>query len=59
MTFKNLTDIIDFAIEKEKEAAEFYMSVSGQEHFSGGISGGHDPGRGRHRASQPASGPGV
>ena len=35
MTFKNLNDIIDFAIEKEKEAAEFYMSVSEQEHFSG------------------------
>lgn len=35
MEFKNLVEIIDFAIEKEKEAAEFYMEVSGQEQFSG------------------------
>jgi rubrerythrin len=35
MDFKNLVEIIDFAIEKEKEAAEFYMQVSGQEQFSG------------------------
>lgn len=35
MDFKNLVEIIDFAIEKEKEAAEFYMQVCGQEQFSG------------------------
>ena len=35
MSFKNLNDIIDFAIDKEKEAAEFYVSVSEQEQFSG------------------------
>lgn len=35
MEFKNLDDIIDFAIEKEKEAAEFYLEVSKQERFSG------------------------
>lgn len=35
MKFKNLEDIIDFAIEKEKEAAEFYLSISAQERFSG------------------------
>ena len=35
MKFKNLVEIIDFAIEKEKEAAEFYLSVSEQEQFSG------------------------
>ena len=35
MPFKNLDDIIDFAIEKEKEAADFYMEVSEQEKFSG------------------------
>ncbi|MCJ8502801.1 ferritin-like domain-containing protein [Desulfatitalea alkaliphila] len=35
MDFKNLDDIIDFAIEKEKEAADFYTGISGQERFSG------------------------
>jgi rubrerythrin len=35
MQFKDLNDIIDFAIEKEKEAAEFYINVSQQEQFSG------------------------
>jgi len=35
MEFKNIDDIIDFAIEKEKEAAEFYLNVSTQEQFSG------------------------
>ncbi|MDA8137486.1 MAG: ferritin family protein [Desulfobacteraceae bacterium] len=37
MEFKNLAEIIDFAIEKEKEAAEFYTSISKKEHFSGKI----------------------
>ena len=35
MDFKNLTEIIDFAIAKEVEAAEFYRTVSEQEIFSG------------------------
>jgi rubrerythrin len=35
MDFKDLNAIIDFAIAKEVEAAEFYSSVSGQESFSG------------------------
>jgi rubrerythrin len=35
MDFKNLTAIIDFAISKEVEAAEFYRKVSEQESFSG------------------------
>ena len=35
MDFNNLTEIIDFAIAKEVEAAEFYRSVSEQESFSG------------------------
>lgn len=35
MEFKNLEDIIDFAIEKEKEAAEFYLSISTREQFTG------------------------
>jgi rubrerythrin len=35
MDFKNLNDIIDFAVEKEKEAAQFYQEVSQQEQFSG------------------------
>lgn len=35
MEFNNLTEIIDFAIEKEKEAADFYLSISKQEQFSG------------------------
>lgn len=35
MDFRNLDDIIDFAIEKEKEAADFYAGISEQERFSG------------------------
>ena len=35
MEFKNLNDIIDFAIEKEIEAAEFYENASEMEQFSG------------------------
>jgi rubrerythrin len=35
MDFSNLTEIIDFAIAKEIEAAEFYRTVSEQESFSG------------------------
>ena len=35
MHFKDLDDIIGFAIEKEIEAAEFYLTVSQQEQFSG------------------------
>ncbi|MBR9979595.1 MAG: ferritin family protein [Desulfatitalea sp.] len=35
MDFNNLYEIIDFAIEKEKEAADFYTSLSTQERFSG------------------------
>ena len=34
MKFENLDQIVDFAIEKEREAAEFYTSVSEQESFS-------------------------
>ena len=35
MNFESLTEIIDFAIEKESEAAEFYEEVSRQESMSG------------------------
>ncbi|MBU0986199.1 MAG: ferritin family protein [Proteobacteria bacterium] len=35
MRFENLKAIIDFAIEKEKEAADFYDEVSEKEPFSG------------------------
>ena len=35
MQFENLDEIIDFAISKEREAADFYRSVSEQESFSG------------------------
>ena len=35
MKFENLEAIVDFAIEKEIEAAEFYSELSQQEHFSG------------------------
>jgi len=35
MDFKNLNDIIDFAISKEIEAAEFYEDTSRLEQFSG------------------------
>jgi rubrerythrin len=35
MEFENLAAILDFAIEKEIEAAEFYTDISKQEAFSG------------------------
>ena len=35
MEFKDLNQILDFAIDKEKEAAEFYLNISQQEQFSG------------------------
>jgi rubrerythrin len=35
MSFENLTEIVDFAIEKEVEAAEFYEAASRQEAMSG------------------------
>ena len=35
MDFNNLTEIIDFAISKEIEAEEFYLSLSEQESFAG------------------------
>lgn len=35
MKFENLEAIIDFAIEKEKEDAEFYENLSEEEAFSG------------------------
>ena len=35
MEFKNVDEIIDFAISKEREAADFYREVSEQESFSG------------------------
>ncbi len=35
MVFENLEAIIDFALEKEKEAAEFYENLSQEEAFSG------------------------
>jgi rubrerythrin len=35
MKFENLEAIVDFAIEKEIEAAEFYSDLSQKEHFSG------------------------
>ena len=35
MDFQSFDDIVRFAIEKEKEAAEFYTECSGQEMFSG------------------------
>ncbi|MEJ2169277.1 MAG: ferritin family protein [Desulfobacterales bacterium] len=35
MEFENLDAILDFAIAKEIEAAEFYISISKQEVFSG------------------------
>ena len=36
MHFENLEEIIDFAIEKEREAAEFYQKISNdEEDFSG------------------------
>jgi len=35
MQFKDLKDILNFAIEKEKEAAEFYSEISEEETMSG------------------------
>jgi rubrerythrin len=35
MNFKNLEEILDFAINKEIEAAEFYTHLSQEESFSG------------------------
>ena len=35
MEFENLQDIVDFAIEKEIEAAEFYETAFEGETFSG------------------------
>ena len=35
MEFENLAAILDFAIEKELEAAEFYTNISKEEAFSG------------------------
>lgn len=35
MDFKNITEIIDFAINKEIEAEEFYRSIAEQESFAG------------------------
>ena len=35
MQFKDLKEIIKFAIEKEKEAAAFYQEISAEEHLSG------------------------
>jgi rubrerythrin len=33
--FENFEDVVRFAIEKEKEAADFYVDCAGQEIFSG------------------------
>jgi rubrerythrin len=35
MNFKSLVEILKYAIEKEKEAAEFYLEISRQEPFAG------------------------
>ena len=35
MEFENLAAVLDFAIEKELEAAEFYTNISKEETFSG------------------------
>ncbi len=35
MEFKNLNDILDFAIEKEREAKQFYLDASEEESMSG------------------------
>jgi len=35
MQFESLDDIVDFAIEKEQEAADFYSQLSKEETFSG------------------------
>ncbi len=35
MNFESLVEILKYAIEKEKEAAEFYLAISRQEPFAG------------------------
>jgi rubrerythrin len=35
MQFESLDEIVDFAIEKEQEAADFYRQLSEEENFSG------------------------
>jgi rubrerythrin len=35
MNFESLVEILKYAIEKEKEAAEFYLEISHQEPFAG------------------------
>ncbi|MFW6239489.1 MAG: dihydroorotate dehydrogenase [Thermodesulfobacteriota bacterium] len=35
MNFENVKEVVDFAIEKEQEAHDFYMQASEQESFSG------------------------
>ncbi len=35
MDFENFEEVVRFAIEKEKEAADFYVECAGQEIFSG------------------------
>ncbi|MGD2269944.1 MAG: ferritin family protein [Desulfobacterales bacterium] len=35
MNFESLEEILSYAIEKEKEAAEFYLEISRQEPFAG------------------------
>ena len=35
MNFESIVEILDYAIEKEKEAAEFYSDISRQEPFAG------------------------
>jgi rubrerythrin len=37
MNFKSLDEILDFAIDKENEAAEFYSHLSREEPFSGSV----------------------
>lgn len=37
MNFKSLDEILDFAIDKENEAAEFYSHLSQEEPFSGSV----------------------
>jgi rubrerythrin len=35
MNFESIVEILEYAIEKEKEAAEFYLDISRQEPFAG------------------------
>ena len=35
MKFESINDIIDFAIQKEQEAVDFYLSASKEESMSG------------------------